>query len=85
MALVRADHVQNAGAFLYGPLSPSELAGLPQLQLSIVWREFNPASQSCWYGKIRIRNTSLPSSAPHRRRYFAQGFVQPSSRSPQSA
>ena len=42
------------------PLSPSELTGVAQLQLSIFWRQFNPASQSCWHAKIRIRNRSLP-------------------------
>jgi len=25
------------------PLSPSEVTGVPQLQLSIFWRQFNPA------------------------------------------
>ena len=41
------------------PLSPSEVTGVAQLQLSIFWRQFNPGSQSCWHGKIRIRNPSL--------------------------
>ena len=30
------------------PLSPSEVTGVAQLQLSIFWRQFNPAFQSCW-------------------------------------
>jgi hypothetical protein len=42
------------------PLSPSELAGVRQLQLSTFCRQFNPASQSCWHAKIRIQNRSLP-------------------------
>ena len=42
------------------PLSPSELTGVGQLQLSTFWRQFNPASQSCWHAKIRIQNRSLP-------------------------
>ena len=30
------------------PLSRSEVTGVAQLQLSIFWRQFNPAFQSCW-------------------------------------
>jgi hypothetical protein len=30
------------------PLSRSEVTGVAQLQLSIFWREFNPAFQGCW-------------------------------------
>ena len=30
------------------PLSPSKVTGVGQLQLSIFWRQFNPAFQSCW-------------------------------------
>src|ERR1700751_2497698 len=40
------------------PLSPSEVTGAAQLQLSIFWRQFNPAFQSCWHGNIRIQNPS---------------------------
>ena len=58
------------------PLSPSEVTGAAQLQLSIFWRQFNPAFQSCWHGNIRIQNPSLPSSAPHRSRYFSQTLEQ---------
>ena len=53
------------------PLSPSEVAGVSQLQLSIFWRQFNPAFQSCWHGNLRIQNRSLPSSRPLRARYFS--------------
>ena len=42
------------------PLSPSEVTGVPQLQLSIFCRQFNPAFQSCWHGDLRIQNLSLP-------------------------
>jgi hypothetical protein len=41
-----------------------------------LWRQFNPASQSCWHAKIRIQNRSLASSAPHRARYFSQTLWQ---------
>jgi hypothetical protein len=33
------------------PLSPSEVTAVSQLQLSIFWRQFNPAFQSRWHGK----------------------------------
>jgi hypothetical protein len=54
------------------PLSPSEVTGAAQLELLIFWRQSNPAFQSCWHGNLRIQNRSLPSSAPHRARYFSQ-------------
>src|SRR5258707_8310072 len=73
------------------PLSPSEVTGVSQLQLSIFWRQFNPAFQSCWQVNLGIQNRSLPSSTPNRARYFSHtlgtsgvDFVQPSSRSPRS-
>ena len=47
------------------PLSPSEVTGVAQLQLSIFWRQFNPAFQSCWLRlSIRIQNPSLPRLRP---------------------
>ena len=42
------------------PLSRSEVTDVAQLQLSIFWRQFSPAFQSCWHTKIRIQNRSLP-------------------------
>jgi hypothetical protein len=33
---------------LRNPLSRSEVTGVAQLHLSIFWRQFNPAFQSCW-------------------------------------
>jgi hypothetical protein len=30
--------------------------GAAQLQLSVFWHQFNPASRRCRYGNIRIRN-----------------------------
>ena len=53
------------------PLSPSKVTGVAPLQLLIFWRQFNPAFQSCWHGNLRIQNRSLPSSTPHRARYFS--------------
>jgi hypothetical protein len=40
------------------PLSPSEVTGVAQLQLSISWRQFNPASQAA--GTARYPSESLP-------------------------
>jgi hypothetical protein len=34
------------------------LLAAAQLQLSIFWRQFNPAFQSCWHGNVRIQNPS---------------------------
>ena len=48
------------------------LLGSRNLQLSIFWRQFNPASQSCGHGIYASENPSRPSSAPHRKRYFSQ-------------
>ena len=39
------------------PLSPSELTGVAQLQLSIFWRQFNPASQSYGHNIYSLENT----------------------------
>ena len=40
------------------PLSPSEATGVAQLQLSIFWRQFNPAFQTCHYGQSLSLNPS---------------------------
>ena len=76
---------------LRSPLSRSEVTDVAQLQLSIFWRQFSPAFQSCWHTKIRIQNRSLPrlrliarGTFPRRSSNVRVGFVQPSSRFPRS-
>jgi hypothetical protein len=61
---------RTLAAFLYeAPFSPSELAGVAQLQLSIVWRQFNPV-QSC-FSKLLVRQDTHP-------KYFAAVICAPS-------
>ena len=73
------------------PLSPSEVTGVSQLQLSIFWRQFNPAFQSCWHGIYASKIAPCPRLRPIAHgtfpiRWATSGvdFVQPSSRSPRS-
>ena len=54
------------------PLSPSELTGVGQLQLSTFGASSILLLKAAGTLNIRIQNRSLASSAPHRARYFSQ-------------